>query len=74
VRIDAGPYPKAGGVYRITNTITGDFYIGSAVNLINRANRHAWDLAHGKAKNPRLQASWKKYGADAFAFSVTVRA
>jgi group I intron endonuclease len=68
VRIDAGPYPKAGGVYRITNTITGDFYIGSAVNLINRANRHAWDLAHGQAKNPRLQASWNKYGADAFAF------
>ena len=28
------------GIYKITNTINNEFYIGSAVNLYNRCSSH----------------------------------
>lgn len=57
-------------VYRITNMLTGDFYIGSADSFARREWQHRYDLRRGVHKNPRLQASWNKHGADAFVFEV----
>lgn len=31
---------KVSGVYKITNNITGDFYIGSSVKVVNRLSNH----------------------------------
>ena len=31
---------KVSGVYKITNKITGDFYIGSSVKVVNRLSNH----------------------------------
>jgi group I intron endonuclease len=58
------------GIYEIRNSVTGDAYYGSAVNLRRRSQTHASALRNGRHGNPRLQNAWKKYGEDAFTFSV----
>lgn len=58
------------GIYKITNTINGDFYIGSAVNIRKRWNRHRWNLNKNRHNSPYLQNAWNKYGVDAFEFSI----
>ena len=58
------------GIYKITNTITDHFYIGSAVNLQRRKTRHFSELRNHKHNNRRLQAAWDKYGEAAFVFTV----
>lgn len=57
-------------IYRITNTITKDFYIGSAVNFKNRKWSHISSLRRNKHKNQFIQNSWNKYGEDAFIFEI----
>lgn len=59
------------GVYIITNTISGDFYIGSsAVSISGRFKSHTKRLSSGKHENPRLQNAWNKYGELAFKFEI----
>ena len=58
------------GIYQITNTITGKFYIGSAKNIKERWNSHKSELRRNTHCNYRLQNSWNKYGESAFKFSV----
>lgn len=57
-------------IYQITNMVNGKFYIGSADSFARREWQHKYDLKRGVHKNPHLQASWNKYGADAFVFEV----
>lgn len=56
------------GVYKITNAITGDFYIGSSVNIPNRMKVHRRKLSKNMHGNPHLQNAWNKYGEQAFEF------
>lgn len=56
------------GVYRIVNKVNGKAYTGSSVNVGNRFTQHLSDLRKGCHKNPKLQASWNKYGEDNFRF------
>lgn len=63
-------FPATSGIYQITCTVTGKFYIGSAVNLYHRRVCHFNDLQHGKHRNSKLQRAWNKYGPDAFTFEV----
>ncbi len=58
------------GVYAITNTITGVAYIGQTNNMRVRWSSHRRDLNNGSHRNCYLLHAWKKYGADAFVFSV----
>lgn len=58
------------GIYKITNIVTGDFYIGSAVNIRRRFSQHQFSLGRNRHDNSHLQNSWNKYGADCFEFSV----
>ena len=60
------------GVYKITNTITGDFYIGSSCHLRQRFNKHRWSLFNNKHFNRHLQNSWNKYGKQALEFTVVL--
>lgn len=64
------PLPKTSGIYRITCTTTGKFYIGSAVNLKRRWQEHRKTLRGNYHPNPYLQASWNKYGEQTFTFEV----
>lgn len=58
------------GIYKIANKITGDFYIGSAVNYERRISVHKNHLKNGKHHNPYLQHIFNKYGIDNLSFEL----
>ena len=58
------------GVYKITNKITNDFYIGSSKDIYKRWNRHKNELNKKKHINIILQRAWNKYGSDNFLFEI----
>ena len=51
-------------IYKITNTITGDCYIGQTINM------HERELAHRREPQPKMREDVEKYGWDAFKFEV----
>lgn len=57
------------GIYKITNTVNGKFYIGSAVKLERRYVRHKSDFNLGR-KNPHFLAAWRLYGGGKFIFEL----
>lgn len=61
---------KKSGIYSIKNLITGQIYIGSAINLYKRINRHVIDLKENKHTNSKLQNSWNKYKSENFSFEI----
>jgi Straboviridae intron-associated endonuclease 1 len=62
--------PNASGIYRITCTVMGRFYIGSSINLHQRKYNHFRELQRNEHHNQYLQRAWNKYGSDAFTFEV----
>lgn len=58
------------GIYKIENKVNGKVYIGSSVDVQRRWQGHRSTLRGGYHANPHLQASWDKYGEDAFTFTV----
>lgn len=63
-------FPDASGIYRITCTITGKFYIGSSTNLQERLYNHLNQLHRNDHRNDHLQRAWNKYGEESFIFEV----
>ena len=61
---------KISGIYRITNTITGDFYIGSSKNIKRRWTDHKKPSSLKKQPNNQLYQDMQKYGLDKFDFQV----
>lgn len=57
-------------IYKITNRVTGKFYIGSARRTQQRWNSHRSQLNLNKHSNLHLQRAWNKYGGAAFDFEV----
>src|ERR1035441_3323212 len=57
------------GIYAITNVLTDTVYYGQTVDIRKRLATHASKLLIGTHTNPLLQASWNKYGKDAFVFA-----
>jgi group I intron endonuclease len=58
------------GIYSILQLSTALHYVGSAVELRRRWDRHKSDLNAGRHHNRKLQRSWNKYGSDDFRFDV----
>lgn len=58
------------GIYKITNTVNGKFYIGSSKDIDWRWYCHKHYLKTGKHDNPKLQHSWNFHGEDKFAFDI----
>ena len=58
-----------GGVYKITNTTNGKFYVGSSKNIKKRWNEHKWALKNGRHWNAPMQNAFNKYG-DVFSYEV----
>jgi group I intron endonuclease len=56
------------GIYKITCSASGKFYIGSAAKLIFRRRSHISSLKKGNHNNSKLQRAWNKYGPDCFSF------
>lgn len=55
------------GIYRITNTLTSQSYIGQSADIERRFAEHKTPKANG---NPRLHNDMKKYGLENFLFEV----
>lgn len=58
------------GVYKITNTANGKFYIGSAKNIRRRWSQHKWDLKSKRHRARHFVNAWYVYGEDAFSFEI----
>ncbi len=58
------------GIYKIINTITNDFYIGSSVQLNIRKKQHFSQLINNIHNNKYLQNSFNKYGLNNFIFEI----
>lgn len=61
---------RLSGVYQILCVPTGQIYIGSAVDLRARWERHRRGLRAGKHVNRYLQQAWDRYGEASFEFTV----
>ena len=57
-------------IYKITNKITDDVYIGSTCYFRMRKNSHLFDLRHQKHGNRNLQMAFNAYGEYSFVFSI----
>ena len=59
---------KISGVYQIINTITGDCYIGSSVDLKRRKQNHFCECYWKHEQNKPLYKDMKQYGKNNFLF------
>ena len=58
------------GIYKITNTITGDFYIGSSKNIEKRWVEHKCQSTWKRCSNNPMYQDMQKYGVDKFDFQI----
>lgn len=68
--IEIDRLPRTCGVYEIRCTANNRFYIGSAVNLRTRWQKHLLYLRRREHHNDPLQMAWDKYGEEHFIFNV----
>ena len=61
---------KISAVYKITNTITGDFYIGSSKDVKRRLAVHKCQSTWKKYPNKQLYLDMEKYSLENFAFEI----
>ncbi len=61
---------KIAGIYKITNSITGDFYIGSSCNIKQRWATHKCPSAQKRLPNSKLYQDISQYGLGNFIFEV----
>ena len=61
---------KICGVYKITNTVTGDFYIGSSKDVKHRWAAHKWPSRWNDNPNNPMYNDMQKYGTDKFVFEI----
>ena len=61
---------KICGIYKITNTITGDFYIGSSKDINRRCAEHKKPSTWKRFPNNQLYKDMQKYGLDKFEFQI----
>ena len=59
---------KISGVYEIVNTITGDCYIGSTIDLEKRKRQHFYESYWKQEPNKQLYKDMKQYGKENFLF------
>lgn len=59
------------GVYKITNTATGDFYIGSSIDVTRRWQQHT-QLSTWKEKTNKMYKDMQTYGVDKFVLSMII--
>ena len=61
---------KISGIYRITNTITGDFYIGSSKDIKSRWTTHKYPSTWNEHPNNPMYLDMQKYGVEKFEFEI----
>ena len=58
------------GIYKISCSTTGKFYIGSSINIPRRFKQHISSLINKTHDNRYLQSAWDKYGEASFVLSI----
>ena len=58
------------GIYKIANTMTGDFYIGSSKDVKHRWASHKCPSKWNDYPNNPMYQDMKKYGLDKFSFQI----
>ena len=58
------------GVYKIENTVTGDFYIGSSIDVKRRWREHKRPSVWNRYSKHPLYSDMQKYGVDKFDFQI----
>ena len=61
---------KISGIYKITNTVTGDFYIGSSKDVKKRWAVHKIPSTWNNQPNNPMYLDMQKYGLDKFIFEI----
>lgn len=61
---------KISAVYKIVNTVTGDFYVGSSKDAMNRWASHKWSSSWKRYPNNKMYQDMQKYGVDKFRFQI----
>ena len=61
---------KISGVYKITNTVTGDFYIGSSKDVKRRWREHKKPSVWKRFSNSPMYLDMQKYSVDKFEFEI----
>ena len=61
---------KISGIYKITNTITGDFYIGSSNDVKRRCTEHKCPSRWKQHPNNPMYQDMQEYGTDKFEFQI----
>ena len=61
---------KICGIYKITNTATGDFYIGSSNNVKRRWIDHKCPSRWKNNQNNPMYLDFQKYGLENFVFEI----
>ena len=61
---------KISGIYKITNTVTGDCYIGSSNNIKQRWANHKCHSTWKNYLNNPMYLDMQKYGIDKFEFEI----
>jgi len=64
------PRYQISAIYVITNTVTNDMYIGSALNPKKRWYNHITTLEKNKNSSTLLQRNYNKYGKENFTFDI----
>ncbi len=58
------------GIYQVRNIANDKVLVGAALNLQGILNRHKFELKMGSHRNNRLQADWREFGDENFAFEI----
>ena len=61
---------RISGVYKITNTVTGEFYIGSSKDVERRWGEHKSPSRWNEHQNSPLYQDMQKYGVENFRFQI----
>ena len=65
---------KISGIYKITNTVTGDFYIGSSKDMKKRWREHKCQSTWKNNPNKQMYLDMQKYGVENFVFELLAEA
>lgn len=58
------------GIYRITTAAVGPVYLGAALDVTARLNRHLFELKVGSHRTSALQTAWREGGEAAVRMEV----
>ena len=64
---------KIAKIYKITNVVNNNCYIGSSTNFSRRKKRHFEQLNNGNHHSIILQRAYDKYGSNNFKIDVILK-